>query len=270
MIALLPALLWCAAPQTLGPPVPREVKAVATLAPSLSEVVVALGRQDALVGVSRFDENPALKNVKRIGGFNDPSVEAVVALEPDVLLVQMSPGNQRPVEKIASLGIPVVALPLTSVQDVYDAILRIGALLGRAEKAKALTDALDSTRAEVKARAAARKTKPKVMLCYGYSPLVVAGKGSFADELLAEAGAENVARGNSPYPVLSPEKALTLGPDVVIDAADSPQGKDALMRLPGLKKARWVSLKTRALLQPGADLGQGLLELEKLLFSEPK
>lgn len=250
----------------LGPKLTKTPSRVVTLAPSLTQTVIALGKADALVGVSRFDEAPEVAQLKRVGGFNDPSIEAVVALKADLVLVQMAPANQKPVEKMAELGIPVLALPLTTIDDVLDATLRIGDALGAAGKAAELVAKVNQTRAEVRARGE-KRTPVRVLIVYGFQPLVVAGPGSFADELISDTGAVNIARASpSAYPVFSAESAVALRPDVVVDAADVDVGKAALRSLPGLKQARWVKPVRKDLLQPGPGLGRGLLEIEALVY----
>jgi iron complex transport system substrate-binding protein len=247
----------------------KPVKApsrVVTIAPSLTQTVLALGKGDLLVGVSRFDEAAAVAKLKRVGGFNDPSIEAVVALKADLVLVQMAPANQKPVEKMAELGIAVLALPLTTIADTLEATVQIGDVLGAAEKARALVAKVNQTRAEVRARGKNRKPV-RVLIVYGFQPLVVAGPGSFVHELLTDTGAINVAQASpSAYPVFSAEAALALKPDVVVDAADVDTGREALQSLPGLKQARWVKPLSKDLLQPGPSLAHGLLELEALLY----
>ncbi|HZX40356.1 MAG TPA: helical backbone metal receptor, partial [Myxococcaceae bacterium] len=79
----------------LGPAPRGEVRRLVTLAPSLTDVVLALGAGDRLVGVSRFDDRPEVARLPRVGGFVDPSVEAVLALHPDLVLAQPGPGNRR-------------------------------------------------------------------------------------------------------------------------------------------------------------------------------
>jgi len=266
VIALLAlALLGADGGQTLGPSPRVPVARVVTVAPSLTDTVLALDGGSTLVGVSRFDEASEVAQVPRVGGFSDPSVEAVVALKPSVVLVQKAPGNQRPAEDMARLGLSVVALPLTSVADVEDAMRTVGQLLGRPADGEALAARLESQRSQVRARAAGKK-KLKVLLLYGYAPLVVAGPHSFAHELLADVGAENLAADAAgPYPVYSAERAARLKPDVVLEASDTQEGREALRRLPGLRDARWVALPTKSLLQPGPKLVQGLVELEAAL-----
>lgn len=252
--------------QWLGPKPLKTPSRVVTIAPSLTQTVLALGKGDVLVGVSRFDDRPEVSTLKRVGGFNDPSIEAVVALKTDLVLVQMAPSNQKPVEKMAELGIPVLAVPLTTVADTLEATLKIGDALNASEKAKELVAKVNQTRAEVRARA--KKRKPlRVMIVYGFQPLIVAGPGSFVHELLLDTGAVNVAQAApSAYPMFSAEAALALRPDVVVDAADVDTGKEALQSLPGLKQARWVKPVSKDLLQPGPSLANGLLELEALLY----
>ncbi|PTL81362.1 ABC transporter substrate-binding protein [Vitiosangium sp. GDMCC 1.1324] len=257
-------------PRFLGPKPPEKVKRVVTLAPSLTETVLALGAGSTLVGVSRFDEAKEVAGLPRVGGFIDPSVEAVVAIKPDLLLVQPGPGNQRPVEKLAELGIPVLLLPLHTVADTLAALGAVGKALGKEKEAEALVHSIESTRARI--REAAKTLKPpRVLLVYGFEPLVVAGPGSFADELLRDAGAINIAAdAGSAYPVYSVERAIRARPDVVVDASDVDVGKDKLVALPGLSQARWVEVPSMALLQPGPSLGRGLEELFWLLHPSMK
>ncbi len=129
-------------------------------------------------------------------------------------------------------------------------------------------EALQVSQRRVRQRA--RLVKPvRVLFAYGFEPLVVAGPGSFADELLTDAGATNVAAdAGRPYPVWSVERALGARPDVVLDASDGAVGRETLQALPGLQEARWVRLPSAALLHPGPALGQGLEELFLALHPE--
>src|SRR6266436_1958279 len=120
--------------QHLGPPAPAQVRRVVTLAPSLSEIVLALGAGDRLVGVTRFDDDPRAANLPRVGGYNDPEPETVLGLHPDLVLAQTAPENRGPVETLARLGIPVEAFSLGDLAKIEDAMEQIGALLGVTER----------------------------------------------------------------------------------------------------------------------------------------
>lgn len=257
-----------AAVQRLGPPAPAVVRRVVTLAPSLTDTVLALGARACLVGVSRFDERPEVQGLPRVGGFVDPSVEAVAALKPDLVLVQPSPGNRDPVQAMAGLGISILALRLSSVDDVVAGLRATALALGRAQQGEVLVQALQARRATLRERARGLPSV-RVLFAYGFQPLVVAGPGSFADELLKDVGGTNVAAdAGRAYPVWSVERALGARPEVVVDASDGASGRDTLQALPGLREARWVQLPSPALLHPGPALGEGLLELFVALHPE--
>ncbi|HYO71971.1 MAG TPA: helical backbone metal receptor [Archangium sp.] len=257
-------------PRFLGPKPPEKVKRVVTLVPSLTETVIALGAGSTLVGVSSFDEAKEVAGLPRVGGFVNPSIERVVGLEPDLVLVQPGPGNQRAVETMTRVGVPVLLLPLHTVADTLEALRAVGKVLGKQKEAEALVQGIESTRARIRERAK-RAQAPRVLFVYGFEPLVVAGPGSFADELLRDAGAINVASGaGSAYAVYSLEHAVGSRPEVVVDAADVDVGKDKVASLPSLSEARWVEVPSMALLQPGPSLGRGLEELFALLHPAAK
>ena len=253
-------MLAASSAQWLGPPPPVPATRVISLAPSLTETVLALGGKDSLIAVSRFCDFPEVANLPKAGGFNDISVETIVALKPQLLVVAKSPGNQKSVETLARLGISVLALPLTTVADVATSMTELGHVLGRDLAAKTLVDELAAARLKERSVAV---TKPKrVLLVVGFAPLVVAGPGSFAHELLEDCGAKNAAeKAPTAYPTYSLEKAVTLVPDVVIDASDVPDGRDAVEKLGAMKKAKWVTVPTKALLHPGPALAKALPSL---------
>lgn len=252
-------------PTRLGPAQPAKVARVVTLAPSLTDLVLALGAGERLVGVSRFDQRPEVAKLPRVGGFTDPSVEAVVAQKPDLILVQPSPGNRAAVEALARLGHAVLVLPLDSTRAIDEAMREAGRALGLAEAGAALADRLEAARREIRQRAASLPRR-RVLVVHGFDPLIVAGRGSVTHELLVDAGGLNVAESSSkPYPVFSVEQAVRSRPEVVIDAAYGSSGLEKLRRLPGLREARWVKLPSERLLHPGPELAQGLAELFELI-----
>lgn len=274
MRSLVLLVLWALpafaleAPAYLGPKPPAKVRRVVTLAPSLTETVLALGAGDTLVGVSRFDELPQVALLPRVGGFVDPSIEAVVAQKPELVLVEPNAGNRAPVERMAALGIPVLALPMQSLAELRASLREVGRALGRIQPSEALLEELEASRARVRKLGEGKKPL-RVLYVVEFSPLVVAGPKAFASELLADAGALNVA-GQAPgaYAVYSVEAVLRARPEVVIDASHDSRGAEVLKALPGLSSARWVRLPSRDLIHPGPHLGRGLETLFPLLHGE--
>jgi len=255
------ALLLAAGPrQHLGPPVPAEVRRVVTVAPSLSEIVLALGAQDRLAGVTRFDDDPRTEKLPRIGGYNDPQPEAVLAVKPDLVLAEPSPENRGPVETLARLGIPVEAFPLATVANIEDAVAAIAGLLGLPERGRALRESLEQARQQARALASGRT---RALLVFGLDPLVVAGPHGFAGELLEDAGGENAAGDNAlPFFRLSTEAAVRSAPQVIVlCGVEAPAGRRPI---PGLN-TRVTSLRSTALLHPGPRLPEALADLRAAL-----
>src|SRR5207237_4101627 len=146
-LMLLVALLLAAGPrQHLGPPVPAEVRRVVTVAPAVSEIVLALGAGERLAGVTRFDDDARERDLPQLGGYNDPQPEAVLAVKPDLILAEPAPENRGPVETLARLGIAVEPFPLATAGHVEAAIAAIAGLLGIPERGRALRESLEQAR----------------------------------------------------------------------------------------------------------------------------
>ncbi|MCL2012984.1 MAG: helical backbone metal receptor [Cystobacterineae bacterium] len=245
---------------SLGPAPKAPVQRIASLAPSLTQAVIFLGAQNKLVAISRFDEQPSLQHLPRAGGFSDVAVETLLKLRPDVVLAPKAPGNEASVRRLAAQGIPILAFSLTTTQDVCQAMARLGELLEARDKAQAWLSAFEELRQKLKT--ATPQKRPRVLLLVGLSPLVAAGPGSFADELIAEAGGHNIVqRAPTPFPVVSLESIFRHKPDIVINLAEFHEGKSQLQNLPGLRNARWISAPNKDLLQPGPALLSALLQL---------
>lgn len=267
MIALLPALLLAAGPrQHLGPPSPAKAQRVVTLAPSLSEIVLALGKGDALVGVTRFDDDPRLSRTPRIGGYNDPQPEAVLAVKPDLVLCEPAPANRGPVETLARLGVPIEALPLATVPEIEEAIAAIAQLLGVPEKGREVDAHIEAARAQAR-KEASGKPRIKALLVFGLEPLVVAGRKGFAGELLDDAGGTNAADEDRPFFRMSVEAAVRAAPDVIVlCGVDAPKGRAPI---PGLDRTRVATLRSSALFHPGPRIPEALDDLRAALRAKP-
>jgi iron complex transport system substrate-binding protein len=246
----------------LGPRPPATPRRVVTLAPSLTDTVVALGHADRIVGVTRYCDAPEVQGRPLVGGFLDPSPEAVLALRPDLVLWITDAGALGPVERIAALGIPVLALPIVSVADLLAGARIVGAALGDAPAGERLAARLEADVARVRARAAGVKPV-RVLFVVGREPLVVAGPGSFPDELLGLVGAVNVASGARPWPVYPLEKAVADAPDVVVDGAvlEPADGIARLAAVPAVRRGRVVRLPNDDAIRPGPRLPAALERL---------
>ncbi|MEO8542439.1 MAG: helical backbone metal receptor [Burkholderiaceae bacterium] len=194
---------------TLGQPPQRIVSVL----PSLTETVCALGRCDRLVGVDRYSNYPQqVRRLPKVGGGLDPSVEAIVALRPDlVLLATSSPAAAR----LESLGLKVVALEPKNYADTRRVLLQMGQLLGVPDAPRLWAGI------EAGVDAAAQSLPPSVRGKRIYfevnSGPYAAGADSFLGETLNRLGVVNiVAAGMGPFPKINPEFVVRADPDLIM------------------------------------------------------
>ncbi|HEY7724645.1 MAG TPA: helical backbone metal receptor [Anaeromyxobacteraceae bacterium] len=257
------------APAWLGPPAPASPRRVVSLAPSLTDTVAAMGLADRLVGVTRYDDAPEVAGLPRVGGFLDPSPEIVLGLRPDLVLWLTDGGALPAVRRIADLGVPVRALPVVGVADAIAAARLVGEALGAPEAGRRLGSSLAAAVEGARRRAAGLR-RVRVLFVVGREPLVVAGPGSYPDELLRLAGGANVAAGARPWPVFPLERAVALDPELVVDAAvlEPAQGISRLAAIPAVRRGAVRRLPNDDALRPGPRLARALDDLLGALHPE--
>jgi iron complex transport system substrate-binding protein len=252
-----------------GPAAPP--RRIVALAPNLTEIVFALGAGTALVGVSDYsDYPPAARSIPRVGGL-EVSAEKVASLRPDLVLATREGNARGPVSALSAAGLRVLVLPTGSLDAVLESIRLSGEALGRREAAARLVDSLARRRAAVRARSAGRP-RPKTILLVWPDPPQAAGGGTFLDDVLTDAGAENLLRARPGWPVVSPEYLTTASADVLVLPA-SPENRPIFERsLSGgalsrgaIGRARVVWMDEAALSRPGPRVFDALEELAAAL-----
>jgi iron complex transport system substrate-binding protein len=257
-----------------GPPSARPPRRVVTLAPSLTDLLVAMGLADRIVGVTLPDRAPEVATLPRMGGFVDPNPEAILWLRPDLVLWAYHDKGLIPLQRLAELSrasprpFPILALPAESVADALAAPRIVGEAMGEAEAGRALQASMTAGVERFRERAR-RLPRRRVLFVVGREPFVVAGPGSFLDELLHMAGCENVVAQGPRWPVYSLERAVADAPELVIDAAlEEPESSVArLAAIPAVRRGSRFALRSDDLLHPGPKMILGLEELLQALQS---
>ncbi|MFM7718487.1 MAG: ABC transporter substrate-binding protein [Actinomycetota bacterium] len=252
---------------------------IVTFAPSLTEVLFALGIGDRVVGVSGpYDDFPAeaadLPEVGGAGEFGvDPNLETVVALEPDLFLTIA--GGDAWKERLRALDVPVFTLDASDLDDLLGDIATVGALTGTEERAAALVASMRAAADAIASEVASRPRVPCFFEVY-YPPLVAAGPGTFIDDLLDRAGCDSVsADAAGAYPEWSVEDLVGTGVEVYLVSSESAGDASAVGERPGFDAIDAVAAGRVALIdsdlvtRPGPRIVEGLRALADALHPDP-
>ncbi len=272
--------LWlcsCSSPQSTRPesvPSPRIV----SLAPSLTEIVYALGKQEHLVGVTQHcNYPPSVKTKPKVGGLKNINLELVLSLKPDLVLCTEDGNDLTQLKKLKELGLSLHCFQPANLQEVLESILQIGDLLSAQEQAEKLVKELKDREKKIEQKL--KNTQAvKVLVVFQHSPLICAGPGTFASDLVKKAGGINLADDAPlPYPVYNQELVIKKSPEVIIDTAMSSdtQSRSRALKfwsrweeLPAVKNQRIYLLNPDLLTRPGPRLFLGLEQLAQLLHPE--
>ena len=195
---------------------------IVSLAPSNTEILFAIGAGENVVGVTDFCDYPynfaawiEAGNMTSIGSYYGPSIEPIVALEPDLVLA--SSGSTDAAENLRALGYAVLVVEGRTVDNILQDIFLVGQATGKDAEAAALVSSLRTRLDAVATKLADTTTTPKVYYEVWYEPLQSVGPGTFIDEIIALAGGENIFHdATTSWPTASSEEIIAKNPDVLV------------------------------------------------------
>jgi iron complex transport system substrate-binding protein len=254
-----------------GGAVARAAERIVSLNPSLTEMLLVLGAEDRIVGIDDRSarQAPRLARVPTVGGLFNPSLEAVVAVAPDLVVLVPSAQQRDLRARMQELGIEVLELPNITLDELLDSIEVLGAQVEQREAARErvaeIRAAFDATE-----RAAAGRPAPRVVFALQRDPLYVVGAGSFLDAMLRAAGAINAgAELGGPYPQASLEWLIAAQPEVILDSSEDAEGAATFWSrwasLPAVAKGRVIALPAEEVTLPGPYLDRGLRRIAEAL-----
>jgi iron complex transport system substrate-binding protein len=235
----------------LGGGIPNRI---ISLAPNTTEILFAIGLGDRVVGVTSFCDYPKEATKKsKIGGMSNPSLEAVVSLKPDIV-VMTTDGNQKEFEeRLRSLKIKTYVFKVRRLSELPQGIRDIGLALGVRERANALASEIETTVNKLRNSPPPTK-KNKVLFIIWPEPLIVAGRGTAIDDTITLLGYENIAsKAKVPYPKYSIEEIIHQAPDLIFIGkghANMEEVSKGLLR----RIARVPAVKNRAVFYIGDSL----------------
>lgn len=269
------AVLLAACPRRTAPSA-GTARRVVSISPSTTEGMFAIGSGALVVGRSRYcDYPPEVERLPQIGGYVDPSFEAILALRPDLVVGARGPVGTKLTDRLAERGVATYFPATESFREIDAMLLGLGERTGNADAARAAVAALH-TKVDAVEAAVAGKKRVRVLLVFGLEPLSVAGPQSFANEMIARAGGINVITEGGAYPTASLERVIHLDPDVVVNAAMAEQrGIERLgPETPGWSKVRAIAerrivpIADESILRPGPRIADGLRTLARALHPD--
>ena len=259
---------------------------IVSLAPSNTELLYALGLGNKVVGVTEVCDFPVeVAKVEKVAGFNSVNLEKIAAVKPDLVLAAR--GNDiEGIRSLRELGIRVFSLDIQSLQQLLQAVDRVGALCGVEAVAARLRGGLDKRIQNVADRLAQAQGKPRVLWGYWSDPVYTAGPGTMIDDVITQAGGFNVASAaERAWPQVGLETILSWAPEVIVTTY-LPTGQDSLateiLRLqktdgwkmvPAVSDSRLYFIEADWLMRPGPRLVNAYEQLARTihpqLFKEP-
>lgn len=246
---------------------------IVSLTPALTETLFAVGAGDRVVGVTQFcDYPPEAKSRPKVGGYVNPSVEAVIALKPDLVLVSPGPGNRDAALAMQRSGLRVEIVPAETLQESLAAVELVGRLTGDVQKARELAA---TVRARLDGVAKRVSSAPRVRALFSIQtdPIIVAGRDTLPSQILEVAGGTNVVEAPR-YPRLDVEAVAAAKPEVILQARmdlTTPAAHDegAFWKrwpaIPAVAAGRVVVLPDDLTLRPGPRVGDAAEELASIL-----
>jgi iron complex transport system substrate-binding protein len=256
---------------------PEDPGRVVSLAPSITEILFALGEGKRVAGVTQHCDFPAeARALPNVGSYVHPDLERVVALRPDLCLATRDGNPEELVIRLTSLGIPVYVVNPRDLDTAVETVLEIGRLMGAGEKALELAADMRSRIDLVKSKVTLAKHRPGVFFQIGVLPIVAVGTNTFIHELIETAGGSNLTKGPTAYPRYSREQVLALQPEVIIITSmtrgqDFEQVKQEWNRwdgLPAVRRGRVHVVDSNLFDRPTPRMVEGLEMLARLIHPE--
>ena len=248
------------------------IRRVVSLTPNTTEALFAIGAGSQVVGRSRYcDFPPEAMGLPVVGGYVDPSLEAILALSPDLVTGARGPSGASLVRVLEERGIRTYFPETETLDGIVRMIQGLAGLVGHALEAAAVVGGIEVGLGRVR-EAVSRLPHPRVLLVFGLSPVVAAGPGSFPDEMLHLAGCANVIAQGARYPTLSLEAVVALQPDLVLDAAVAEgHGKARISkdstgweRMAAVREGRVYGIDDNTVLRPGPRVADGVKVIAKM------
>ncbi len=256
----------------------KQPERIISLSPANTEVLFALGLGEKVVGITNVCNYPSqTKEKEKIGDYNNPNLEKIIELEPDLILA--SHGNPTElIDQLEELNYTVVGLNPKNIDDVISSITMVGKITGNVKEAARLTEEMEERIGAVlsKTSSLVENNKPRVLYVVWYKPLWTAGSGTFIDELIQKAGGINIAGDIAGWPQMNLETVIEKNPQVIIIgySEDQPEliqavrNESTLDQTDAFKNNQIHTIDTDIVSRTGPRIVDALEEIAKIIHPE--
>lgn len=252
-------------PVRIGEPPQRIV----SLNPATTEILFALGAGSRLIGRTKFDLWPdSARLIPALGDGLRPNVEAVLGTHPDLVILYASQDNRPAASRFRAAGVNTLALKVDHISDFRRTVELLGAILRDSTRARSVADSVYRTLDGVRA-ATSHLVRPRVFWHIWDAPLITVGAGSFMNELVDIAGAENVyADIKGPSKAISLEDVARRDPDFILAGPIGARKIEADPRwriVRASREKKVLIVDTLLVARPSVRLGEAAVSLANLL-----
>jgi iron complex transport system substrate-binding protein len=237
---------------------------VVSLIPAATELLFAIGAGTSVVGRTQYcDYPPAAQAVANLGDGNKPSIEAVLAQRPDLVLLYNSGQNAAVAGRLRELGIPHLRINTDALSDVPRVSRLLGLLTGHSRGADSVIAVFDTALAHATTAPTARR--PTVLLLVWEQPPMTIGRGSFLSELIERAGGENLfADVTTSSGVVSIEAVAARNPDLILATTEGPAAfasRPEWQVVPAVRRRRFLRVSGSEFNRPSPRAPSAIREL---------
>ncbi len=254
----------------------KPPKRIVSLAPSITEILFAIGLDEEIVGVTDFCNFPPGALNKPKVAYSQPNLEVLIGLEPQLVLAPPSFLRADILAKLEQLKIPTFVLESQTVEGIFSHIQLLGRMVGRPQEANEQATLLRKQVSDLTQKLEGRP-RPTMLYVLNSEPLITVGPGSFIHSLIELAGGRNAAeRADAPYPRLTMEEVLMQNPEILVFPVGEFEGipqaeQDQWKRwdsLRAVQDGKFFQIKSDILNRPGPRVIDGLKGLVKILHPD--
>lgn len=255
----------------------RHPQRLISLAPSVTEMLFALGVGDRVVGVTSYcDYPPEARSRTTIGDTLHPSLERILALRADLVIASRASQLESFARRLGEFGVPLYVVETRALSDVPRSLRRLGLVLGHAQSGESVARRLQQQMSQIQQQVQG-KDKPKVLLVIQREPLMVPGTKSYLADLVRQAGGTLIGPDEAREGVIySLESVIAQRPQIIIVPGEGEQKTQRLpqyhwpklAQTPAMQAQQVYAVDADLIMRPGPRLVEGLSELARIFHPE--